>query len=170
VVRFIRLSGNRTNRTAISGAWAEYGIDDVNRIANQTNHFANGVQMQGWNDALGQWETIVQTYDGLNRVVTRNVNGALTQNVWDGWNLIAEHRGDWSLQRCYLYGANQNELVGAFDGGEYTTTTYWQDGRGNTSQVNSYADNTFHKLCHRRCDWLPVPPVLGRSVRAALRR
>lgn len=243
------LNGNRTNRTAISGAWAEYGIDDMNQVANQTNHFANGVQarydygfdalrrrkyeqrdadradgfqydssdqvtgyqpngtlnpdgtvntsffnpgqtigydpngnrtwyginnlnqytsdpnggtydydangnlktaagwtytydaqnrlvqMEGMNSATAQWETIVQTYDALNRVVTRTVNGELTQNVWDGWNLIAEHRGDWSVKRCYLHGANQNELVAAFDGGEYTATTYWQDGRGNTAQV-----------------------------------
>ena len=79
--------------------------------------------------------TIVQTYDPLNRVITRNVNGAVTQNVWEGWNLIEEHRPDWSIQRCYLQGANQNEMVAAFDGNVYSNHWYWQDGRGNTSHI-----------------------------------
>ena len=78
---------------------------------------------------------IVQTYDPLNRVITRAVNGAITQNVWEGWNLIEEHRPDWSIQRCYLQGANQNEMVAAFDGGVYTTHWFWQDGRGNMSHI-----------------------------------
>jgi RHS repeat-associated protein len=39
------------------------------------------------------------------------------------------------VQRCYLYGAAQNEVVGGFDGGVYPTTVHWQDGRGNTAQI-----------------------------------
>ena len=37
--------------------------------------------------------TIVEQfwYDGLNRQITRNVNGTgITFHVWDGWNLIEE--------------------------------------------------------------------------------
>ena len=83
----------------------------------------------------GPGMTIIQTYDPLNRVITRYVNGAVTQNVWEGWNLIEEHRPDWSLQRCYLQGAHQNEMVVAFDGGVYSNEWFWQDGRGNTSHV-----------------------------------
>ena len=82
-----------------------------------------------------------QTYDPLNRVITRNINGAVTQNVWEGWNLIEEHRPDWSLQRCYLQGANQNEMVAAFDGNVYSNHWYWQDGRGNTSHITG--DNAY---------------------------
>ena len=55
--------------------------------------------------------------------------------MWEGWNLIEEHRPDWSIQRCYLQGANQNEMVAAFDGGVYTNDWFWQDGRGNTSHI-----------------------------------
>src|SRR5438067_12877064 len=89
----------------------------------------------------GPGMTITQTYDPLNRVITRNVNGAITQNVWQGWNLIEEHRPDWSIQRCYLQGAYQNEMVAAFDGGVYTNHWFWQDGRGNTSHITG--DNAY---------------------------
>jgi RHS repeat-associated protein len=89
----------------------------------------------------GPGMTITMTYDPLNRVITRNVNGAVTQNVWEGWNLIEEHRPDWSLQRCYLEGANQNEMVAAFDGNVYSNHWYWQDGRGNTSHITG--DNAY---------------------------
>jgi hypothetical protein len=61
--------------------------------------------------------------------------------VWEGWNLIEEHRPDWSIQRCYLQGAQQNEMVAAFDGGVYTTHWFWQDGRGNTSHITG--DNAY---------------------------
>src|SRR4051812_40746860 len=39
--------------------------------------------------------TIVEElwYDGLNRVITRKVNGAVTFNVYDKWNLIEEYAG-----------------------------------------------------------------------------
>ena len=49
--------------------------------------------------------------------------------------MIEEHRPDWSIQRCYLQGAHQNEMVAAFDGGVYTNEWFWQDGRGNTSHI-----------------------------------
>jgi RHS repeat-associated protein len=96
----------------------------------------------------GPGMTITLTYDPLNRVITRNVNGAVTQNVWEGWNLIEEHRPDWSIQRCYLQGANQNEMVAAFDGGVYTTHWFWQDGRGNTSHITGDAANLFERYTY----------------------
>jgi RHS repeat-associated protein len=96
----------------------------------------------------GAGMTISMTYDPLNRVITRNVNGAVSQNVWDAWNLIEEHRPDWSLQRCYLYGANQNEMVASFDGNVYGTHWYWQDGRGNTSHITGDAANLFERYTY----------------------
>jgi len=108
----------------------------VTSATTRTFAFNLGTEGQNW---LTRMETggtvIVQTYDPLNRVITRAVNGAVTQNVWEGWNLIEEHRPDWSIQRCYLQGANQNEMVAAFDGGVYTTHWFWQGGRGNTSHI-----------------------------------
>jgi YD repeat-containing protein len=72
-----------------------YGYDAQNRMITADNYNSN--------------VHIFNTYDGMNRIITRNVNGAVTQNVWDDWNLIEEHRPDWSIQRCYLYGATQND-------------------------------------------------------------
>ena len=143
-------NGNRTQVTG-NGA-ATYSVNSLNQYGNVSNLGSLGYDPKGnltsaagWTysydaqNRLTRMETsgteIVQTYDPLNRVITRNVNGAVTQNVWEGWNLIEEHRPDWSIQRCYLQGANQNEMVVAFDGGVYTNEWFWQDGRGNTSHI-----------------------------------
>ena len=144
-------NGNRTQVTGVGAA--SYTINNsLNQYDNVSNLGSLGYDPKGnltsaagWTysydaqNRLTRMETsgteIVQTYDPLNRVVTRYVNGVLTQNVWEGWNLIEEHRPDWSIQRCYLQGANQNEMVAAFDGGVYTNQWFWQDGRGNTSHI-----------------------------------
>jgi RHS repeat-associated protein len=144
---------NNGNRTQVTGSGANsYTINNLNQYDNVSNignlgydPKGNLTSAAGWiytydaQNRLTRMETggtvIVQTYDPLNRVITRNVNGAITQNVWEGWNLIEEHRPDWSIQRCYLQGANQNEMVAAFDGGVYTTHWFWQDGRGSISHI-----------------------------------
>jgi RHS repeat-associated protein len=144
---------NNGNRAQVTGIGADsYTVNNLNQYTNDTNTGTmlydpkgNLTSAAGWTygyDAQnrlttiqGPGMTITQTYDPLNRVVTRYVNGVLTQNVWEGWNLIEEHRPDWSIQRCYLQGANQNEMVAAFDGGVYTNEWFWQDGRGNTSHI-----------------------------------
>ena len=141
------------NRTQVTGVGADsYAVNSLNEYTSDTNtgtmlynQKGDLTSAAGWTytyDAQnrlttmqGPGMTITLTYDPLNRVITRNVNGAVTQNVWEGWNLIEEHRPDWSIQRCYLQGANQNELVAAFDGGVYSNHWYWQDGRGNTSHI-----------------------------------
>jgi RHS repeat-associated protein len=150
---------NNGNRTQVTGVGAAtYTHNNLNQYGNVSNlgelgydPKGNLASATGWTysyDAQnrltmmqGPGMTITQTYDPLNRVVTRNVNGAVTQNVWEGWNLIEEHRADWSIQRCYLQGANQNEMVVAFDGGVYSNQWYWQDGRGNTSHITG--DNAY---------------------------
>ena len=96
----------------------------------------------------GPGMTITMTYDPLNRIVTRQVNGTVTQNVWDGWNLIEEHRPDWSIQRCYLHGANQNEMVAAFHGNVHTNHWYWQDGRANTSHITGDPGNLLERYTY----------------------
>ncbi len=146
---------NNGNRTQMTGSWWNtYQVNYLNQYTSDSNTGGMGYDGKGNLEAAAGWVyeydaqnrvrrmrrddwsvDIFQTYDGLNRVVTRNVNGAVTQNVWDGWNLIQEHRPDWSVQRCYLYGAVQNEMVAGFDGGVYPTTWHWQDGRGNTAQI-----------------------------------
>jgi RHS repeat-associated protein len=144
---------NNGNRAQVTGVGADtYTVNNLNQYTNDTNTGTmlydpkgNLATAAGWTygyDAQnrlttmqGPGMTITMTYDPLNRVITRNVNGAVTQNVWEGWHLIEEHRPDWSLQRCYLQGANQNEMVAAFDGNVYSNHWYWQDGRGNTSHI-----------------------------------
>src|SRR5213082_3482633 len=144
---------NNGNRTQVTGSGADsYAINNLNQYTSDANTGGMGYDPKGNLTYASGWTytydaqnrltrmenggtVIVQTYDPLNRVVTRNVNGAITQNVWEGWNLIEEHRPDWSIQRCYLQGAHQNEMVVAFDGGVYSNEWFWQDGRGNTSHI-----------------------------------
>jgi RHS repeat-associated protein len=145
-------NGNRTQFNSGGSGSVTYAPNNLNQYDSVSNMGplgydgkGNVTSADGWTysyDAQnrlttmqGAGLTITKTYDPLNRVITRNVNGAVTQNVWDGWNLIEEHRPDWSIQRCYLYGANQNEMVASFDGNVYGTHWYWQDGRGNTSHI-----------------------------------
>ena len=147
------------NRTQVTGSGADsYAVNSLNQYTSDANTGAMGYDPKGNLTSAAGWTysydaqnrlttmqgpgmTITLTYDPLNRVITRAVNGAVTQNVWEGWNLIEEHRPDWSIQRCYLQGANQNELVAAFDGGVYSNHWYWQDGRGNTSHITG--DNAY---------------------------
>jgi RHS repeat-associated protein len=157
---------NNGNRTQVTGSGANsYVINNLNQYTSDAvtgtmlyDTKGNLTSAAGWTytyDAQnrlrtmqGPGMTITLTYDPLNRVITRNVNGAVTQNVWEGWNLIEEHRPDWSIQRCYLQGANQNEMVAAFDGGVYTNHWFWQDGRGNTSHITGDAANLFERYTY----------------------
>ncbi len=82
---------------------------------------------------------IRQHYDPLNRMVARDNNGVITTYVWDNWNLLEERKGNGAIKRCYLYGAGQNELLQAYEGGFYAKLWYWQDGRGNTAAVSGDA-------------------------------
>jgi RHS repeat-associated protein len=144
---------NNGNRTQVTGVGADnYTTNNLNQYTHDSNTGTMGYDPKGNLTSAAGWSygydaqnrlttmqgpgmTITQTYDPLNRVITRNVNGVITQNVWEGWNLIEEHRPDWSIQRCYLQGAHQNEMVAAFDGNVYSNHWYWQDGRGNTSHI-----------------------------------
>ena len=144
---------NNGNRAQVTGVGADsYTINSLNQYTSDAVTGTMGYDPKGNLTSAAGWTysydaqnrlktmqgpgmTITMTYDPLNRVITRNVNGAVTQNVWEGWHLIEEHRPDWSIQRCYLQGANQNEMVAAFDGNVYSNHWYWQDGRGNTSHI-----------------------------------
>ena len=108
-------NGNRTQVTGVGAA--SYTINNsLNQYDNVSNLGSLGYDPKGNLTSAAGWTysydaqnrlttmqgpgmTITQTYDPLNRVVTRYVNGVLTQNVWEGWNLIEEHRPDWSIQR-----------------------------------------------------------------------
>ena len=98
---------NNGNRTQVTGSGAAtYAVNNLNQYDNVSNignlgsdPKGNLTSAAGWiytydaQNRLTRMETggtvIVQTYDPLNRVITRNVNCAVTQNVWEGWNLIA---------------------------------------------------------------------------------
>jgi hypothetical protein len=157
---------NNGNRIQVTGSGAaSYTHNNLNQYGNISNMGDLGYDPKGNLTSAAGWTygydaqnrlktmqgpgmTITQTYDPLNRVITRAVNGAVTQNVWEGWNLIEEHRPDWSIQRCYLYGAEQNEMVAAFDGGVYSNHWFWQDGRGNTSHITGDAANLFERYTY----------------------
>jgi len=47
-----------------------------------------------------------------------------------------------------LFGANQNEMVAAFDGNVYSNHWYWQDGRGNTSHITGDPGNLLERYTY----------------------
>lgn len=87
--------------------------------------------------------TVAQySYDGLNRQITRTLNGATTYHVWDGWNLIEERGPGNALQNAYLYGTG--EIV------ENVTTQkfYFQEASGSTSHLSDAAGNLLEKYTY----------------------
>lgn len=69
-------------------------------------------------------------YDGLNRQVSRSVNGASpTYNVWDGWNLLMEYQTNGTTIASYLNGPDG--VVKNLTSGNY----YYHDGSGSTSHL-----------------------------------
>jgi RHS repeat-associated protein len=79
--------------------------------------------------------TLAFKYDGLNRQVSRTVNGGLPfYSVYDGWNLIAEYQNA-VLKGAYLSGSGG--LIKNFVTGRY----YYQDSSGSTSHLASSSGN-----------------------------
>jgi RHS repeat-associated protein len=110
-------NGNMT--TGLDGS--TYWYDQQKRMVAATK---NGVTMRF-------------TYDGLNRQVTRGIDGGTTTyNVYDGWNLIEECLAAGSLQAEYYYGAEGLFLSGS---SQRQSPNYWiyyyQNGEGSTSHI-----------------------------------
>ena len=78
--------------TTFNGLGATY---DLNGNLKTYNGWTYTYDAQNRLTTVKQGTTTVAQYwyDGLNRQITRNMNGAITFHVWDGWNLI-EERGD----------------------------------------------------------------------------
>src|SRR6266508_5784535 len=97
-------------------------------------------------------DTIDFAYDGLNRQVSRTVNGAKTYNVWDGWDLIEEYQAGGTPTAYYLYGADG--LILDTQVGNPDINWYYHDGSGSTSHI---ADSTGHLLEWYRYDLQGTP-------------
>ena len=70
LVRYVYdASGNRTTRTVLSGAHADYDIDELNRVRGQSAYFANGQSgafAYGF-DAMGRRRYEQREEDGYSR-------------------------------------------------------------------------------------------------------
>jgi RHS repeat-associated protein len=73
------------------------------------------------------------TYDGLNRQVSRSVNGTTTYNTWDGWNLIAEWSATYALNYTYVYGAGGELILRSAPGDN--NIWYYHDANGNVTHL-----------------------------------
>ena len=105
-------NGNRTSMNG-GGTYTPNGLNQFSTFNGQgVTYDANGnlASYNGWTysyDAQNRLKTVSQGgttmaqywYDGLNRQITRNVNGTgITFHVWEGWNLI-EERGSAARSR-----------------------------------------------------------------------
>jgi RHS repeat-associated protein len=152
---------NNGNRTQVSGMNGNsYAVNNLNQYTWEGNsgglgYNGNGnlTSYNGWSYSYDAQNRLIEIdngpggtyiefkYDGMNRVIASDISNEVTSYVWDNWNLIEELHGGWPIKRCYLNGAQQNEMVAAFDGNVYGTHWYWQDGRGNTSHITG--DNNY---------------------------
>ncbi|MFN2622854.1 MAG: RHS repeat-associated core domain-containing protein, partial [Chthoniobacterales bacterium] len=107
------------NLTGYKG-WT-YTYDAQNRLTFADNHSGTRVHYY---------------YDGLNRrIASSDINGNVTINVWDGWNLIEERTSGNGLICLYVDGAGTDEKVLRWSP---NTGRFWyhQDGRGNVSHLS----------------------------------
>src|ERR1051326_3595155 len=88
-------------------------------------------------------------YDGLNRQVSRTVDGVTTYNTWDVWDLVEEYTNNpFVIQTRYLHGPTG--LVKELQNNRY----YCQDGSGSTALL---ADSSAHLLEWYRYDLQGAP-------------
>ena len=147
-------NGNRTNFHPYAGTTDVYTTNNLSEYTQRTRNGTpasavynfNGDVMTGVDGSVCTYDaqnrllsarknngpTMTFTYDGLNRQVSRTVNGDTTYNVWDGWDLIEEIRAGGGIRQAYLYGVGG--LIIDFIPG-VQINYYYQDGSGSTSHV-----------------------------------
>jgi RHS repeat-associated protein len=148
---FYDSSGNRTSfALTLNGPSDTYSINNLNQYTqrNATNaaYDINGNLTSGVDGSTYTYDaqnrllsasksgvTMTFKYDGLNRQVSRTVNGGPpTYSVWDGWDLVQEYHmsGNTVVEDAsYLYGVTG--LVKNLKTNNY----YYQDGSGSTSHL-----------------------------------
>jgi YD repeat-containing protein len=102
-------NGNRTSPNG-DGSYASNHLNQYtkfNGIVPGYDNNGNVKEYDGWTyeydaqnrlKAVKHGATIVEQfwYDGLNRIITKNLNGNVTYHVYDAWNLIEEYAGPFS--------------------------------------------------------------------------
>jgi RHS repeat-associated protein len=137
---------NNVNETYLTNALNQY-TQDLNGTATYDTNGNLATTGDGWaysHDAQNRLTNadqsstnthVIYYYDGLNRQVARDENGTRTYSVWDGWSMIQEYDGSGNLVNNYLQGAGTDEMVARFGTNNSNRIWYYQDGRGNTSNV-----------------------------------
>ena len=153
-------NGNRTNFHPYAGTTDVYTTNNLSEYTQRTRNGTpasavynfNGDVMAGVDGSVCTYDaqnrllsarknngpTMTFTYDGLNRQVSRTVNGDTTYNVWDGWNLIEEINAGGGIRQAYVYGAGG--LIIDFIPG-VQMNYYYQDGSGSISHVTDENGN-----------------------------
>ena len=162
-------NGNRTTFSAY-GATDSYTINNLNQYTKRNNKSASydltGTMIASPDSGASQLicaydaqnrltqaskngTTVTFKYDGLNRQVSRAVDGVTTYNTWDGWDLVEEYTNNpLVIQARYLYGPTG--LVKELQNNRY----YCQDGSGSTALLT---DSTAHLLEWYRYDLQGAP-------------
>ena len=91
-----------------------------------------------------KFDSYYYNYDGLGRRIQKTINGATTQYVYDGPNIIAEYGNTGSVSATYVHGPGIDELLSVKRSG---TTSYFQtDALGTVIQtVSSSGVNSSYK-------------------------
>jgi RHS repeat-associated protein len=161
-------NGNRTSFAAY-GTTENYVTNDLNqytqRNATAAAYDFNGNMITGLDsssytyDAQNRLTSVYKNpttetfkYDALNRQVSRTINGVVTYNIWDGWNLIVNYNSANVWTNAYYDGPG-GRLA---DMGHY----YYAEGSGSTSHL---ADSTGHLLEWYRYDLHGTPIIYNAS-------
>lgn len=147
-------NGNRTSMNG-GGFFSPNNLNEYDWFNNQAASYDANGNLASYNgsiyvyDAQNRLRSVINGdgrvdyyYDGLNRQITKGVNGYVTFNVWDGWNLIEERGLGNTLQNAYLYGR---------DGILENLTTerfYYQDATGNTSHLSDRYGNLLERYTY----------------------
>ena len=130
-IRYV--TDNLSQYTSIGGSSLTYRADA--NLATYGNNATYNYDAQNRLTSVSGSASASFKYDGLNRQVSRTVNGVTTFNVWDGWDLIEEYQSaaGGAMTAGYVYGAGG--LIAAAQVATGQLNYYYQDGSGSTSHI-----------------------------------
>ncbi|HEX5153589.1 MAG TPA: RHS repeat-associated core domain-containing protein [Parafilimonas sp.] len=90
--------------------------------------------------------TVQCTYDGLNRMIKRIINGTVRCNYYDRWNLIQDRNASDAIGAQYINGVNVDEILKK--GAATDTVCYHYDALGNATHLTNKTGNVLEQYTY----------------------
>ena len=141
-----------TNRTRVNNATSTFNDADRNTALGYnaagavSQDAGNASYTYDWRDQLSSYrkgsDNATYRYDGNNLRLQKTFNGAITQYLWDGSQVLKEYAGDGSVKAAYFLGADRGAIK---TGGQWYQ--YIKDSRGS---ITGMVDSTGNRVATYR--------------------